>query len=159
VAERFIRTLKEQVIYGRVFRNLQELREAVRRFVDTYNHEWRLERLSYMSPVEFRNSYLTKEAAWCQTWIQSKENQFGIMERRMPLRKRIISEIESAGYRVTGFREALERKESGQLFVTAEKLNTGECHTVTVFTPGAEGETEALQKLAAELGLTGIDQQ
>jgi transposase InsO family protein len=63
VAERFIRTLKEQVIYGRVFWNLQEVREAVRRFVDTYNHEWRLERLSYMSPVEFRNSYLTKEAA------------------------------------------------------------------------------------------------
>jgi len=38
----------------------------------------------------------------------------------MPWRKRIISEIESAGYRVTGFREALERKESGQLIVTAE---------------------------------------
>jgi len=81
------------------------------------------------------------------------------MEQRMPWRKRIISEIESAGYRVTGFREALERKESGQLVVTAEKLNTGERHTVRVFTPGAKGETEALQKLAAELGLTGIDQE
>lgn len=31
VAERFIRTLKEQVIYERVFQNLQEVREAVRR--------------------------------------------------------------------------------------------------------------------------------
>jgi hypothetical protein len=81
------------------------------------------------------------------------------MEQRMPLRKRIISEIESAGYRVTGFREALEREESGQLVITAEKLNTGESHTVTVFTPGAEGETEALHKLAAKLGLIGIDQQ
>jgi len=39
VAERFIRTIKEQVIYGRVFQNLQEVREAVRRFVDTYNRE------------------------------------------------------------------------------------------------------------------------
>jgi len=39
VAERFIRTLKEQVIYGRVFQNLQEVRQAVRHFVDTYNRE------------------------------------------------------------------------------------------------------------------------
>ena len=63
VAERFIRTLKEQVIYGLVFQNLQEVREAVRRFVDIYNREWRLERMSYRSPVEFKNSYLIKEAA------------------------------------------------------------------------------------------------
>jgi transposase InsO family protein len=34
VAERFIQTIKEQVVYGRVFKNLQEVREAVRRFVD-----------------------------------------------------------------------------------------------------------------------------
>ena len=38
VAERFIRTIKEQAIYGRVFQNLQEVREAVRGFVDTYNY-------------------------------------------------------------------------------------------------------------------------
>ena len=63
VAERFIRTLKEQVIYGLVFQNLQEVREAVRRFVDIYNREWRLERMSSMSPVEFTNSSLTTEAA------------------------------------------------------------------------------------------------
>jgi transposase InsO family protein len=42
VAERFLRTLKEQVIYGRMFQNLQEVREAVRRFVDTYTASgWR----------------------------------------------------------------------------------------------------------------------
>ncbi|MBU4231044.1 MAG: hypothetical protein KJ822_01915 [Proteobacteria bacterium] len=35
MAERFIRTIKEQVIHGRVFRNLQELREAARRFMST----------------------------------------------------------------------------------------------------------------------------
>jgi transposase InsO family protein len=44
VAERFIRTLKEQVIYGRVFQNLQEGREAVKGFVDTYNREWLVEK-------------------------------------------------------------------------------------------------------------------
>ncbi len=50
VAERFIRTLKEQVIYGRVFQNLQEVREAVRYFVDTYNREWLVEKNGFKSP-------------------------------------------------------------------------------------------------------------
>ena len=63
VAERFFRTLKEQAIYGRIFRNAEEVRQAVADFVQTYNHFWRLEKLGYMSPVEFRESYLTKEAA------------------------------------------------------------------------------------------------
>src|SRR4051794_16484028 len=33
VAERFIRTLKEQVVWGRIFRNAEEVRAAVRAFV------------------------------------------------------------------------------------------------------------------------------
>jgi putative transposase len=63
VAERFFRTLKEQAIYGRVFRNAEEVRQAVNDFVETYNHSWRLERLGYMSPIELRKSYLTRDAA------------------------------------------------------------------------------------------------
>ena len=63
VVERFFRTLKEQAIYGRIFKNVEEVRRAVADFVETYNHFWRLEKLGYMSPVEFRESYLTKEAA------------------------------------------------------------------------------------------------
>jgi len=63
VAERFFRTLKEQAIYGRIFKNTEEVRQAVADFVETYNHSWRLEKLGYMSPLEFRESYLTKEAA------------------------------------------------------------------------------------------------
>lgn len=49
VAERFIRTLKEQVIFGRVFKNLQEVREAVRGFVDTHNREWLVEKTGYQT--------------------------------------------------------------------------------------------------------------
>ena len=63
VAERFFRTLKEQAIYGRIFKNAEEVRQAVADFVETYNRSWRLERLAYMSPSEFRESYLTREAA------------------------------------------------------------------------------------------------
>ncbi len=38
-AERFFRTLKEQVIYGRVYENLEEVRQAVSEFVDLYNNQ------------------------------------------------------------------------------------------------------------------------
>ena len=37
VAERFNRTLKEQIIHGRIYRNIAELRNAVRGFVEQYN--------------------------------------------------------------------------------------------------------------------------
>ena len=37
VVERWNRTLKEHVVYGRVFRNLAELRAAVGAFVERYN--------------------------------------------------------------------------------------------------------------------------
>ncbi len=60
VAERFIRTLKEQVIYGRVFQNLQEVREAVRRFVDTYNREWLVEKNGFLSPWQARVQWLAQ---------------------------------------------------------------------------------------------------
>ena len=56
VAERFNRTLKEQAIYGRVFRNVEDVRDAVKTFVDLYNHEWRVEKNAYMSPHEIRQA-------------------------------------------------------------------------------------------------------
>ncbi len=62
VAERFIRTLKEQVIYGRVFRNLQEVREAVRRFVNTYNREWLVEKNGYQSPWQAQANWLAQNS-------------------------------------------------------------------------------------------------
>ena len=43
VAERWNRTLKEQAIHGRIFRNLDEVRTAVGNFVERYNTAWRLE--------------------------------------------------------------------------------------------------------------------
>lgn len=63
VAERFIRTLKEQAIHGRVFRNLKEVREAVAAFVKRYNEEWRLEKLGFLTPKEARAEFNLKVAA------------------------------------------------------------------------------------------------
>ena len=57
VAERFIRTMKEQAIYGRAFKNVEEVRAAVAAFVETYNNEWRLEKLGFMTPKEARATF------------------------------------------------------------------------------------------------------
>ncbi len=54
VAERFIRTLKEQVVHGRAYEGVDDLREAVRRFVETYNRAWRLAKLGFKTPLEAR---------------------------------------------------------------------------------------------------------
>ena len=63
VVERWNRTLKEQAIYGRVFHNLAELRAAVAAFVERYNQCWRLEKLSYRTPLEAREEYELRQAA------------------------------------------------------------------------------------------------
>jgi putative transposase len=62
-AERFNRTLKEQVIHGRVFRNVEEVRAAVTAFKDLYNQHWRLEKLGFMSPLEARQAHALRKAA------------------------------------------------------------------------------------------------
>jgi putative transposase len=52
--ERFFRTLKEQLLWVRSFRNVSELREALTEFRDRYNHHWILQRLRYRTPAQAR---------------------------------------------------------------------------------------------------------
>ena len=63
VAERFNRTLKEQAIYGRIYRNLEEVRAAVGEFIERYNLHWRLEKLGYQTPFEARKEHELRQAA------------------------------------------------------------------------------------------------
>ena len=63
VVERWNRTLKEQAIYGRVFRNLDDVRAAVAEFVERYNQSWRLEKLAYRTPIETHKEYELRQAA------------------------------------------------------------------------------------------------
>ena len=63
VVERWNRTLKEQAVYGRVFRNLADVRAAVAEFVERYNQCWRLEKLAYRTPSEAREEYELRHAA------------------------------------------------------------------------------------------------
>lgn len=57
VVERFNRTLKERVVHGRIFKNLNEVRESVAKFVEQYNDCWLLEKLGYQSPMQVRAAY------------------------------------------------------------------------------------------------------
>lgn len=63
IAERFIKTLKQQSIDGHVFKNGEEVRQAVADFVERYNHHRRIGRLHFLTPAESRNLALHQEAA------------------------------------------------------------------------------------------------
>jgi len=57
VSERFNRTLKEQIIEGRVFKNADEVREIMRQFVKVYNNQWLVAKRDYQNPLEARRNY------------------------------------------------------------------------------------------------------
>jgi transposase InsO family protein len=58
VIERLFRTLKEQIVHGRVFQTIDELRDAVRDFVARSNAEWLIEKNGYLSPNDARAARL-----------------------------------------------------------------------------------------------------
>ena len=63
IAERFIKTLKQQSLYGRVCGNTQEADQGGCAFVQRYNNPWRIERPGFPTPAEARAQVLTPEAA------------------------------------------------------------------------------------------------
>lgn len=63
VAERFNRTMKEQAIYGRVFRTMEEVRDAVRTFVELYNSQWGVEKNDFKSPCKIRKDWVETDQA------------------------------------------------------------------------------------------------
>ena len=62
-AERFIRTLKEQLLWLRRFETVEELRLALLEFKDRYNNEWLIERHGWISPAEQRRRLTGIQAA------------------------------------------------------------------------------------------------
>src|SRR3954467_13082918 len=53
-AERFIRTLKENLLWVRRFATVEELRVALIAFRQTYNQSWIIERHGYKTPAQIR---------------------------------------------------------------------------------------------------------
>jgi putative transposase len=52
--ERFIRTLKENLLWIQRFATIEELRQALHAFQDTYNQTWIVERHGYRTPAQVR---------------------------------------------------------------------------------------------------------
>jgi transposase InsO family protein len=57
-AERFIRTLKENLLWVRRFETVEELRLALQQFRQTYNRSWIIERHGYKTPAQVRADQL-----------------------------------------------------------------------------------------------------
>ncbi len=56
-AERFVRTLKEQLLWVKDFHTVEELRVALQRFKEDYNREWMIERHEHRSPSQARTDF------------------------------------------------------------------------------------------------------
>lgn len=67
MAERFSRTLKEQAIYGRMFRTVEGVCHAVRDFMESYNSQWRVEKNALKAP---KNSVRKSSGSVRQTCVQ-----------------------------------------------------------------------------------------
>jgi transposase InsO family protein len=61
-AERFIRTLKENLLWVQTFETVEELRQALLAFRETYNDIWLIERHRFLSPAEYRRRQLQPPA-------------------------------------------------------------------------------------------------
>ena len=61
-AERFIRTLKENLLWVRTFETVEELRQALLAFRETYNATWLIERHGFRPPSAVRQKQLPTAA-------------------------------------------------------------------------------------------------
>jgi putative transposase len=62
-AERFIRTLKEQLLWIERFATIEDLRLALLAFQDRYNREWLIERHGHRTPAAVRADFADEAAA------------------------------------------------------------------------------------------------
>jgi transposase InsO family protein len=62
VAERFIRTLKEERLFLHDFKSLEEARQVIGASIECYNRGWILERHGYKTPAQVRYEFTLKAA-------------------------------------------------------------------------------------------------
>lgn len=63
IAERFIKTLKEQLLWVKTFDTIEELRAALLEFQRLYNEHWILERHGFRTPRQVREDHSRAKAA------------------------------------------------------------------------------------------------
>ena len=54
ISERFVRTLKENLLWVKYFNTAEELKEALHQFKDSYNNKWMIGRHGYKTPAQVR---------------------------------------------------------------------------------------------------------
>jgi transposase InsO family protein len=59
-AERFIRTLKENLLWVRTFDTIEELLAALQTFKDDYNENWLIQQHGHRSPKQFKSDKMDK---------------------------------------------------------------------------------------------------
>lgn len=62
VAERFFKSLKEQIVHGRIYRTVAEVRDAVDTFVNLYNDQWLPEKNGFINPSPTREAWYARQA-------------------------------------------------------------------------------------------------
>lgn len=62
-AEHLDRTLKEQIVFGRVCQNAEEVSTAVRAYFERYNQHWRLARNGDPRPAKTRRRWMAAAVA------------------------------------------------------------------------------------------------
>ena len=63
VAERFIRTLKENLLWVRTFKTIEDLRAELVAFARRYNETWLVARHGYKTPARVREEQTTPQIA------------------------------------------------------------------------------------------------
>ncbi len=63
VSERFLRTLKEHLLWVRYFATVEELRLALPEFKEKYNRHWLVEKHGHRTPAQVRADFEAKLAA------------------------------------------------------------------------------------------------
>lgn len=63
VVERFFKTLKEQLLWIQSFDSIKALRDAVEKFVQTYNSCWMVAKHGYRTPSQIRVRFMSNKAA------------------------------------------------------------------------------------------------
>ena len=72
IAERFIRTLKENVLWVLSFATVAALAEALREYKRLYNEQWLIERHGFRTPSQARSESLVESKALEVGWEYRK---------------------------------------------------------------------------------------
>ena len=74
-AESFMKTLKAEEVKAKQYRNLEEVRQCLRTFLeDNYNQQRLHSALNYRTPVEFENNLIEQQARACCS-ISNKDSK------------------------------------------------------------------------------------